>query len=183
VALPLVVALAFGVAAAQAEDAAPEDFFGRYVGSSVAHSVNAADLSITLRDLDVEIGPEGDGFYVAWNTVIADPADDSLRRNQARVDFVPSGRPGIYSQRGAERELDERLSWGAIDADTLSVRTVSILDDGRYVVQTYHRSLVEDGLRLIFISDIDGQVVRLVNARLERAGNVMQPVILEPVEK
>ena len=117
-----------------------------------------------------EIGPEGEGFFVAWTTVFRDIfSDDEPRRNSARVAFVPSGRPGLYLATDAAQGLADGLSWASITGNRLSVRLLAIEDDGSYVVQTYHRSLSDAGLFLFFVSDVDGQTIRMVNAHLKKA--------------
>lgn len=91
----LVISLTGAGAVAQEQDVSPETFFGHYKGSGVARGPNIAFYDIGDRDLDVEIGPEGDGFFVAWTTVIREPWGDEVKRKSARIAFVPSGRPGL----------------------------------------------------------------------------------------
>lgn len=155
--------------AARADDAPLEAFFGKYEGSGITRNANVHELGLMDRDMDVEIGPEGDGFFVAWTTVMRRGfRDDEPRRNSARVMFVPSARPGIYLAKGAAERVAEGVGWASIRRDVLSVRILAIQDDGSYVVQTYHRSLADGGLHLFFLSDDDGQTIRMVNGRLNK---------------
>lgn len=154
---------------AQAEDASLEVFFGRFEGSGMTRNPNVAHWGFMDRDMDVEIGPEDDGFYVAWTTVFRKTfSDEKTHRNSTRVTFAPSGRPGIFLAKGASEQVAEGLSWASISRNVLSVRILAVQDDGSYVVQTYHRSLTDDGLALFFLSDEDGQTIRMVNARLNK---------------
>jgi hypothetical protein len=164
------VGIASGADMARAEDAPPDAFYGKFEGSGAARDPNSIALGLMDRDMDVEIGPEGEGFFVAWTTVFRDIfSDDEPRRNSARVAFVPSGRPGLYLATDAAAGIAAGLSWASITGNRLSVRLLAIEDDGSYVVQTYHRSLSEAGLFLFFISDVDGQTIRMVNAHLKKA--------------
>jgi hypothetical protein len=154
---------------AQAEDQSLEAFFGRFEGSGMTRNPNVAHWGFMDRDMDVEIGPEDDGFYVAWTTVFRKAfIDEETRRNSTRVTFTPSGRPGIFLAKEASEQVAEGLSWASIGRNVLSVRILAIQDDGTYVVQTYHRSLTDGGLALFFLSDEDGQTIRMVNARLNK---------------
>jgi hypothetical protein len=165
----LAVALALGVGLAQAaDDLSPEDFFGHYKGSGASRGPNVTYYELTLRDLDVQIGPEDNGFYVAWTTVIRDYWEKESRRRSARVTFEPSGRAGIYMERAAADRVTEGLTWAAITGDTLTVRVLAIVDDGSYAVQTYHRMLTEKGMFLHFLSDRDGRTIRMVSAQLTK---------------
>lgn len=170
---PLLTALLIVFAAlfdaAQADDAPLQAFFGKYKGSGVTLHPTAP-RGLTDRDLDVEIGPAENGFFVAWTTIFRWAFfDEELRRKSARVVFVPSGRPGIFLAQGATERIADGLSWASVTGNVLSVRTLAIQDNGTYVVQNYHRSLTEDGLSLQFLSDGDGQNIRMVHARLKKS--------------
>jgi hypothetical protein len=151
-----------------AEDLSPQAFFGNYKGSGSSHGPALSHFGFGDRDLDVVIGPEGDGFFVAWTTVIREAWEDAVRRNSARISFVPSDRPGIYIEQEAARRIGHGLSWAVIQGSTLTVRALAVRDDGTYAVQTYHRTLTEKGMFLHFISDQDGQSIRTVTANLAK---------------
>lgn len=153
---------------AMAAGAGPEAFYGRYQGSGVTQSPNLAFLGLDTRDLDVQIGPDGNGFFVEWTTVIRDVADRETRRNAARISFEPSGRPGIYLERAAASRVADGLSWATVQDGSLIIRVLAILDNGAYDIQTYERSLTEKGMFLYFRSDRDGQTVRFVTASLKK---------------
>ena len=165
----MVLVAALGLAStARADQAAnPEAFFGRYQGTGITHDPNAILFGFDNRDLDVEIGPAEGGFFVAWTTVMQTRGDKGAKRKSTRITFEPSGRPGIYRERAATPTADG-FSWASIADRTLTVRLVTILDDGSYEVQSYERSLNEDGLFLFFRSDRDGAVIKVVTARLRK---------------
>ena len=94
--------------------------------------------------------------------------DDKIKRNSARISFVPSDRPGIYVEQGAEQRMGQGMSWASIQGSTLTVREAAIRDDGTYVVQSYHRTLTDRGMFLHFTSDEDGQTIRMVTATLTK---------------
>ncbi len=150
-----------------AQAAGPDAFYGHYKGTGTSRDPNVTFFELTERDLDVVIGADGAGFFVEWTTVIRDYRDEEVRRRSARVAFDPSDRPGIYLARG--RNASSGLSWASINGNTLSVRVVAIRDDGSYSVQTYHRTLGSDGnMFLQFVSDSDGQTIRMVSAVLKK---------------
>ena len=154
---------------ARADDATgPEAFYGRYQGTGVTQDPNATFYGFESRDLDVEIGAEEGGFFVAWTTVIRPLTSKDIERKSTRVSFEPSGRPGIYIERSAAAHREDGLSWASISGKTLSVRLLTILDDGSYEVQSYERSMNKDGLFLFFRSDRDGAVIRIVTAGLHK---------------
>lgn len=89
-----------------------------------------------------------------------------MRRHEARVVFDPSDRPEIYLARGAT--ASGGMAWASINDRTLTVRSLWILDNGSYALQTYHRTASDDTMFLHFISDRDGQTIRMVTANLKK---------------
>jgi hypothetical protein len=167
----LVAALGLGGVANADQASTPDAFYGRYQGSGFTHDPNAALFGLGARDLDVEIGPaEGGGFFVSWTTVMQSPGDKGSKTKSSKVVFVPSGRPGIYTGRpeGTTAATDG-MSWASIGDRAMTVRLLHILDDGTYEVQTYQRSLTDDGMFVFFRSDLDGAVMKVVTAQLHKA--------------
>jgi hypothetical protein len=152
---------------AQADNLPIEAFYGRYVGSGFTFG-DTGYYELKNRDLDVEIGAEKNGFFVAWTTVMRHPNAKKATRKSARISFTPSSRKGIYLQRFAERRVGVGLVWAAITGPMLTVRVLTIQPDGSYVVQVYQRIIFEKGMMLQFRSDGDGQTVRLISARLKK---------------
>jgi len=162
-----VAAIGYGTLA-RADDAGPEAFYGRYKGTGFTQNPSMAYFGFDQRDLDVQIGPDQGGFFVDWTTVIRSLGDKEVKRNSARVAFEPGGRPGLYIERGVAAHLNDGMSWASISGMTLTVRLLTILDDGSYEIQSYERTLKEDGMFLYFKSDRDGAVIRVVTASLEK---------------
>lgn len=167
----VLLALALGLTpAARAADAiGPEAFYGRYQGTAIAHDPRAMAFGFDQRDFDVEIGAANGGFFVAWTTVMHSTRGKEIRRNDARIVFEPSGRPGIYLQQASGPERARGLNWASISGRALTVRVVTILDDGTYEVQTYERTLAKDGLQLLFRSDRNGTIIKLASAFSQKA--------------
>ncbi len=153
-----------------AADLAPEAFYGRYSGAGISQNPLVGDFGYANRDMDVEIGAHGDGFFVEWTTVIYDFTADEPRRRAARLDFVPSARAGVFVVAASPAGPAEQLAWASINEDTLTVSILAILEGSSYSVQTYHRSLTEGGLSLYFVGDRDGQTTRVVTAFLHKEG-------------
>lgn len=151
-----------------AEDKSPEAFYGKYSGTGISQNPVVGDFGFDNRDMDVEIGPEGNGFFVAWTTVIDDFKTDEPRHRESRLSFVPSARAGVFVDAAAAVQGGEQLAWASIKESTLTVSVLTILGAGGYAVQTYHRTLTEDGMSLYFFSDRDGQTGRVVTSFLSK---------------
>ena len=153
-----------------AEDKSPEAFYGKYSGTGISQNPMVGDFGFDNRDMDVEIGPEGNGFFVEWTTVIDDFKADEPRRRASRLSFVPSARAGVFIHAASAVQGGEQLAWASIEESTLTVSVLTILGGGGYAVQTYHRTLTERGMALYFFSDHDGQTNRVVTAFLDKEG-------------
>ena len=165
----LVTALGLTSIARAADAIGPEAFYGRYQGTAIAHDPRAMAFGFDQRDFDVEIGAANGGFLVAWTTVMHATRGKEIKRNDARIVFEPSGRPGIYIQQASPSARSRGLSWASISGRALTVRVVAILDDGTYEVQTYERTLAKDGLQLLFRSDRNGTIIKLASAFSQKA--------------
>ena len=150
-------------------DTTIKSFYGHYEGTGILASEGSAADDMLPRDLDVEIGPDGKGFFVKWTTVIRDRLGDKPRRNTAQISFVPGSHPGMYLEKTAQEQVkDGRLSWAGIIRDSLVVNVLSVLKDGRYELHSYNRKLIGDGMFLQFTALRDGLPVRKVSASLTR---------------
>ena len=166
----LVAALGLGSVAKADQASTPDAFYGRFQGTGFTHDPNAALFGLGARDLDVEIGPaDGGGFFVSWTTVMQSGGDKGAKTKSSKVVFVPSGRPGIYTGRSEGTAANEGMSWASIGDGAMTVRLLRILDDGTYEIQTYQRSLNDDGMFVFFRSDLDGAVMKVVTAQLHKA--------------
>ncbi len=170
----LVAVVVFAVASLAVVESAgaqatPESFFGEYAGTGISSSPDAMFFAYTDRDLDVEIGPDGDGFFVKWTTVIRDFTDPEPRRRDSRVVFDPADRPGFFIERGSGHPVNDGiLRWANVSGNTLKVHVLALPADGSYGLQSYTRTLTGDRMNLEFISVADGQQQRMVAGGLAR---------------
>lgn len=158
-----------------AEDLPVSAFFGRFQGSGIAENQDSLYFGVTVRDLDVRIGPDGNGFYVEWTSVIrsgGDPNNPDVRRKTTRVSFAPSERQGIFEAGdGADPIAGGELAWASVSNNTLIVNTLFIREDGGYEMQSYERTLDVGGMDLNFVRIRDGEPVRRVEAQLVKVAN------------
>lgn len=164
----LVAALGLSSIARADEAIGPGAFYGRYVGTGIARDPNVMAFGFNQRDFNVEIGSAENGFFVAWTTVMQPRFGKEAKRKSTRVTFEPSTRPGIYIEHAPAIDPAHGASWASISNRALTVRILTILDDGTYELQSYQRSLAKDGLYLTFRSDQDGGLIRIVTAYLKK---------------
>lgn len=148
-------------------------FYGHYQGSGIAENEDSLYFGVTVRDLDVRIGPEADGFYVEWTSVIrggGDPNNPDVRKRSQRVAFLTSDRPNVFTSKTATNPMDGGLIWARIVDQMLTVNVMRISENGSYTVQTYNRTLSGTGMTLKFINTTDGEPQRQVEARLVKVG-------------
>ena len=150
-------------------------FYGTFNGSGIAENADSLYFGVTVRDLDVTIGPENDGFFVEWTSIIrggGDPNNPDVRERTSRVAFGPSDRPGIFRGRGATDPLTgDPVAWAYVADSTLTVHIMVIDDAGNYQIQTYDRTLTGTGMQLDFASRTNGEALRRVEGRLVKASN------------
>lgn len=181
---PIVCALAcaaflaiasLGMPARAADDLPIEAFYGTFQGSGLARSDESDYFGLTMRDLDVTIGPAEGGVSVSWTTVLrqgGDPSNPDIRRKSDSIVFVPSGRTGIYrGLRTGDPLKGDPLVWAYVRGQTLTVHSLVVLDGGDYVIQTYNRTLNDLGMALEFISVRNGETARRVEGRLTKQSN------------
>jgi hypothetical protein len=159
---------------AHAQTLSIDAFYGHYEGSGIAENKDSLYFGVTVRDLDVRIGPQSDGFYVEWTSVIrggGDPNKPDVRKRRARVDFSPSKRPNVFISETASSPMDGSLIWARILDQTLTVNVMRVSDNGGYTVQTYNRTLTGSGMTLNFVNTADGEPLRQVKARLVKVEN------------
>jgi hypothetical protein len=172
----LILSIAVGLAAATQPVAAGtglDRFFGDYTGRSI-QAGPGQDLE--PRDLDVKISPHGKGFAIEWTTVIYRATGPT--RKTYSVEFGRSGRDGIFTSAmrrdvfGHEEPLDpmkgEPYVWARLAGSTLTIFALLITDEGGYEIQTYDRTLTDDGLELRYTRDRDGKVLPPVIGSLKR---------------
>jgi hypothetical protein len=179
--LPLLLA-ALAPAAAKAGEL--DRFFGSYVGRAEEGGADGGGPR-ELRDVDLVIGPEGQGgLVVRWtNVTLVDGRRDvpGVRRRTDEVRLTPAGkgRPGLYLARApydpfTERErpdpvAGEPVRWATVEGDALRTYSLVVLEDGRYELQVYARALTPEGVALDWRRIVDGETVRRMTGRTVRA--------------
>ncbi|MCP4328490.1 MAG: hypothetical protein GY791_08655 [Alphaproteobacteria bacterium] len=166
-----------------AADARPiEDFYGEYVGKSIAGSTGATgeDAEIRPRHLNISIQAHENGFTVAWLTIITSASGKTKAKSQL-VNFRPTANDGLYASAmrrdttGALVPLDpmsgDPYVWASINGDTLTVHALLVTADGGYEVQVYDRTLTEDGIDLTFRRFRDGVMMKEIEGKLTRVGD------------
>ena len=146
------------------------DFVGHFRGDA---QVMAGDRFFIqqLRDAEVDLRAEADGFRLSWNTVIHyDEADQTkVRRRNAEMRFVAGPQPNQFRSLDPLEPFPEKpTAWAYIDQNTLFVHVLSILTDGNYELQTYERSLSGNTMTLHFSRVFPGRPELVVSGRLQR---------------
>lgn len=165
--------LLVGSIPAFAADLPIDAFYGRYQGSGIAENRDSLYFGVTVRDLDVSIGPEGTGFFVEWTSVIrsgGDPANPKIKRRTQRMVFQPAPNGNMYFAEGAQSPTGAGYVWARIADQTLSVNVMLVREDGSYAIQTYNRTLSGTGMALKFVNVANGEPTREVSARLVKTG-------------
>jgi hypothetical protein len=150
-----------------------QSFYGAYEGESISVS----DAQLSKRDLAIEIVPHGKGFNLTWTTITY-AKDDALVRKTYSIDFVPTQREGIYASAMRTDMFGHRVPlnplegdlfvWATLRGKTLSVYALMITLEGGYEMQTYHRTLTDQGLHLEFSRLRDGVPLRSITGTLAR---------------
>ncbi|MGB0681101.1 MAG: hypothetical protein ACPGOV_00240 [Magnetovibrionaceae bacterium] len=152
-----------------------EPFFGTFSGHAIVGAVDG----LSGRDLEVEISPAAKGgFRLTW-LAITRRIDGRLKRKAYTITFRPSGRDDIYASAmrkdsfGNWMPLDplkgDPFVWATINDRTLTVNALIITDEGSYEMQTYDRTLRDDGnMDLRFARIRDGEAMKEILATLTR---------------
>jgi hypothetical protein len=150
-------------------------FFGSYEGESISVS----EEGIGKRDLAIAIVPRGNGFNLTWTTITHADAPSPVRKTYS-IDFVPTRKGNVYASAMRTDMFGNRVPlnplegdpfvWATIRGQTLSVYALMITPAGGYEMQTYHRTLTGEGLRLEFSRLRDGTPQRFITGMLVRVG-------------
>jgi hypothetical protein len=173
------LALAFGSSPAVAADLEP--YFGAFVG--VAQLEDSATGEVRKRDMDIVIKPfRRGGFEIHWvNVTLIDGRRDvpGVERRVQTVLFEPSADGSFYVEVEEDNPFRERaetrpmrgdpVRWASLDDQGLHVYSFVVLEDGRYEIQIYDRTLTEVGIDIDFRRILDGEVVRRVTGSTARA--------------
>ena len=149
----------------------------RFVGTFIGEATFESDGETRRRDMSTTIQTTRDGFQLSWTSVTYKDIGRTTEKTYT-INFTPSDRPNIYQSAmaqnlfGQSRPLDplkgEPFVWARFEGDTLSVFSLFINETGNYEVQEFHRTLVEDGLDLVFLRIRNGMVEREIRTLLER---------------
>jgi len=157
-----------GVAwSARAADLTIADFVGRFSGEAHAEADDRFFVA-TLRDVEVEIEREGDGFRLAWSTLIYDDSGAPRRRDNL-LHFLAAAKPGQFRTAETLEAFSGRpTAWAYVASNALTVNLMAILPDGTYELQTYIRELTGDVMTLRFVRMAPGRPDLVVVGRLTR---------------
>lgn len=167
--LALLIALAPVFAAANSI----ERFVGTYAGNA------EFDLNgkVQKRDMSATIKETRNGFLLSWTSVTY-KSDGRTKEKTYEIEFVPSVRENIYQSAmksnlfGKAVPLDplagEPFVWARFEGDTFSVFSLFINETGEYEIQEFHRTLVDEGLELLFKRIHNGVPEREINTILKR---------------
>jgi hypothetical protein len=179
--------LAFAAPAA-AGAANLEPFFGSYVGEAEVKNFGDGG-DVRQRDMDIVIEPykEG-GFKIHWvNVSLVDGkrAVPGVERQVQTVLFEPAEERDFFVEVAESNPFRERgetlpmrgdpVRWASLDEQGLHVYSFMVLEDGRYELQVYDRTLTDIGLDIRFQRIVDGALVREITGTTARAN-------LEPEE-
>lgn len=171
---PIAGFLIFAFAAPAAAFDGIDPFVGKYDGKSISHSGNN---ELSARDLSVTIKKKSRGFSVRWTTVIYREKGKSDRRT-FEISFSPSKRQGIYAAMMASNIFGRAIPhdpmsgepyfWASIRGKSLYIYGVHVTDHGGYEIQVYKRTLIPDGMQVVFSRLRDGKKLKEITGELKR---------------
>ena len=148
-----------------------------FVGSFAGQATFEEEGKTQKRDMSTTIREAGKGFSITWTSVTY-RSDGRTTTKTYTVDFVPSQRENIYQAAmksnlfGKAVPLDplagEPFVWARIVGDTFSLYSLFINEAGEYEIQEFHRTLVDEGLDLVFLRVRNGAPQREIRTLLKR---------------
>ena len=169
----LIAAVVLAGAAQAASGLSIADFVGRYRGEAHEEAGDRFFVGV-LRDVAVELQREGEGFRLAWSTLIRDDAPDAStaprpRMRESLLHFVPAAQSGQFRTADPPEPFAGRpAAWAHIDGNVLTVRVMTIGADGDWELQTYVRALTGDRMTLRFTRTRPGSPDLVVVGELTR---------------
>ncbi len=150
-------------------------FYGRFTGSGIAAGEDVEYLGVTQRDLDVHIQAQGSGFTATWTTVLRQGGtrgSPNVRRRSTTLNFTPLGRAGLFrAAESGDPTAGQPLVWARIRGSTLYIYEINMIEDGRWDVQTYARTVSGAGMQLEYTRLLDGERRRTVRGRMVKQAN------------
>jgi len=153
-----------------------ERFYGHFEGSGISENADSIYFAVSVRDLDIRIGPaDGGGFTLSWTTITregGDPNNPKVKKKEATLVFQPTDKPGVYRATEPGDPLrGEPVWWSRVEGNALYTYRMQINLDGTWQVQKYVRTVSGAGMTLVFERIMDGDQVRQVRGRLIKVGN------------
>lgn len=149
----------------------------RFEGSYAGQTEFEVNGETQKRDLSTTIESSRKGFTITWTSVTY-KSDGRTKEKTYTIEFLPSERDNIY-QAAMKSNLfgkavplnpmaGEPFVWARVEGDTFSVYSLFINEVGEYEIQEFHRTLVEEGLDLVFLRVRNGAPEREIRATLIR---------------
>jgi hypothetical protein len=168
-----------------------EPLFGTYVG--VAEVEDLATGERRQRDMDIVIEPyKQGGFKIQWvNVTLVDGqrAVPGVERRVQTVLFEPAENHDFFvevqennpfRERGETRPMrGDPVRWASLDDQGLHVYAFVVLEDGRYELQIYDRTITDVGIDIRFQRIVDGELVRRIVGTTARAKREAEDVPTE----
>jgi hypothetical protein len=146
------------------------DFAGHFRGEAQSQSDDRFFVQ-QLREVDVDLRPEGAGFALTWTTVIhaGQAADAEVRQRNTTLHFIPSSvAGGFHTAALFEPFTGQPVAWAQIEGKALIVHVLSVYADGNYELQTYTRSVSGNVMTLHFTRVAPGYPELVVTGSLKR---------------
>jgi len=171
------VSLLFGLLFALSPGFAWAFDIDRFAGTYLGETTFQSDGKTIKRDLSTTIEETREGFEVRWTSVTY-RSDGRTKSKTYEIEFVPSARDNIFSSAmktnlfGKAVPLDplqgDPFVWARYEGATLTVYSLFIDEVGNYEMQEFHRTLVDEGLDLVFRRCHNGEIEREIKAMLVR---------------
>jgi hypothetical protein len=159
----------------RAQDLSIAAFFGTWRGSALSESAVSVYFRLTERDLDVVVGPSGNGFTITWTTVLrqsGDPNNPTVKRRSTTLNFIASAQPNVWrAVNSGDPVAGQPAIWARIKGKTLTINSMVVNSDGGFEMQVYDRTLSGLGMELEFTRVEDGEPVRTAKGRLVKHAN------------
>lgn len=150
-----------------------EKFYGHYLGTAL----NETTDETANRAIEVTIKAHEQGFNVTWSTTVY-RADNKVKKATFSINFHPRKLEGVYSS-GMGKDLFGRSApldpldgdpyiWAFIKANTMTVNSLLVSENGGYEIQTYERTLTGNGMSLVFSRVRNGNVMKQIRGEMSR---------------
>lgn len=150
-----------------AADSPIKPFIGSYKGEAVSKRRDSIYFGTGLRGFGLTITAEGDGF--ALITTNTRKRGSKSKTKTTTLNFYPAKRPAVFKAKQSGEPADGKAYiWADVKGATLGVYILAAEENGGYDLLIYKRTLVEDGLKIVFRRVRDGSPIRIVFGRAKR---------------